>query len=185
MPPSGSSTGFADTRAAYESLDEATRQRLAGLSAQHSLEYSQGRAGYLPKQNDRGGYDLYGYHGGEPPRRPLVKVHPDTGRPNLCIGRHAHAVIGPGDQALDPAESERLLDELVDLTARPPRVHFHHWTVGDVIVWDNRRLLHRAVPFDMTEPRRMWHTRIAGDPSTERADNYPTTDTQPTTENRA
>ena len=99
--------------------------------------------------------------------RPLVKVHPDTGRPNLCIGRHAYGIIG-----MDPAESEALLDRLVLEACRPPRVHFHRWSEGDAIVWDNRRLLHCATEFDLTEPRRMWHTRIAGERQSELALNY-------------
>ena len=167
VPTEGAATGFADTRAAYEALDDATRARIADLQAYHSLYYSQGRAGYLPQKNEDGGYNGYGYHDGEPSLRPLVKVHPDTGRPNLCIGRHAYGIIG-----MDPAESERLLDELVEHTSRPPRVYFHQWTVGDAIVWDNRRLLHCATPFDMREPRKMWHTRIAGERETELALNY-------------
>jgi alpha-ketoglutarate-dependent taurine dioxygenase len=167
VPTEGAATGWADTRAAYEALDDGTRGRLQGLSAYHSLYYSQGRAGYLPTQNDRGGYDQYGYHDGEPSLRPLVKVHPETGRPNLCIGRHAYGIVG-----MDPAESERLLDELVEFTCRPPRIHFHQWTVGDTVVWDNRRLLHCATPFDMSQPRRMWHTRIAGERASELALNH-------------
>ena len=76
---------------------------IADNVAYHSLFYSQGRSGYLPsKQNDQGGYDQYGYHDLEPSLRPLVKVHPDTGRPNLLIGRHAYGIVG-----MDPAESER------------------------------------------------------------------------------
>jgi alpha-ketoglutarate-dependent taurine dioxygenase len=51
-------------------------------------------------------------------------------------------------------------------------VHFHQWSVGDTVIWDNRRLMHRATPFDMTQPRRMWHTRIAGEPATELALNH-------------
>lgn len=168
VPSCGAPTGFADMRAAYEALDEETQQQLAGLQAYHSLHYSQGRAGFLPsKTNDRGGYDQYGYHDGEPSLRPLVKVHPDTGRPNLCIGRHAYGIIG-----MDPAESEALLDRLVLEACRPPRVHFHRWSEGDAIVWDNRRLLHCATEFDLTEPRRMWHTRIAGERQSELALNY-------------
>lgn len=162
IPSHGAATGFADMRAAYESLDEATKDRLAGLSAYHSLYYSQGRAGYMPRANDDGGYNQYGYHGGEPSLRPLVKIHPDTGRPNLLIGRHAYGIVG-----MDPDESEKLLDELNEWACQPPRVYHHEWTVGDAIVWDNRRLMHRATPFDMTEPRRMWHTRIAGERATE------------------
>jgi alpha-ketoglutarate-dependent taurine dioxygenase len=167
VPPDGAATGWADMRAAYDALDDDTRSLVAGLSAYHSLYYSQGRAGYLPSEkNDRGGYDMYGYHDGEPSLRPLVKTHPETGRPNLLIGRHAYGIPG-----MDPLESERLLDRLADEACRPPRVYFHQWEVGEAVVWDNRRLMHRATPFDMTQPRRMWHTRIAGDRHSELASN--------------
>ncbi len=175
VPPSGSSTGFADMRAAHDALDQATRDQLTRLQAHHSLEYSQGRAGYLPTPDADGGYHFYGYHGGAAPLRPMIKVHPDTGRPNLCVGRHAHNIVG-----MDPTESERFIDDLNERAIQPAWTHHHHWTVGDVVVWDNRRLMHCAVPFDMSEPRRMWHTRIAGDPATELALNYPATVAAPT-----
>ena len=168
VPADGTATGWADMRAAYDELDAATRELIADKVAYHSLYYSQGRAGYLPsKQNESGGYDQYGYHDLEPSLRPLVKVHPDTGRPNLLIGRHAYGIVG-----MDTEASEALLDRLNDWACQPPRVHFHHWTVGDVVVWDNRRLMHRATPYDMTQPRRMWHTRIAGEPESELALNH-------------
>ena len=167
VPGEGAATGWADMRAAYEALDEETRTLVSGLSAYHSLYYSQGRDGYLPsKQDESGGYAQYGYHRKEPSLRPLVKVHPETGRPNLVIGRHAYGIPG-----MAPEESERLLDRLVEQACQPPRVHHHQWQVGDVVLWDNRRLLHRATPYDMTQPRRMWHTRIAGD-ATELAVNH-------------
>ncbi len=167
VPSRGGATGWADMRAAYEALDSATRQRLGGLQAYHSLYYSQGRSGYMPTRNSSGGYDMYGFHDLEPSLRPLVKVHPETGRPNLLIGRHAYGIVG-----MDDAESEAFIDGLNDEACRPPRIHHHHWTVGDAALWDNRRLMHRGTPFDMTEPRRMWHTRIAGDPASELADNH-------------
>ncbi|MCU1503367.1 MAG: Taurine catabolism dioxygenase TauD [Ilumatobacteraceae bacterium] len=168
VPSAGAATGWADMRAAYDALDEATRDRLAGLTAYHSLFYSQGREGYLPsKRDENGGYAMYGYHDQEPSLRPLVKVHPDTGRPNLLIGRHAYGIVG-----MDPDESEHLLDELNDWACQAPRVHFHQWEPGEAVVWDNRRLMHRATPFDMREPRRMWHTRIAGEPESELALNH-------------
>jgi alpha-ketoglutarate-dependent taurine dioxygenase len=166
VPASGGATGWADMRAAYEALDDETRKRIEGLSAYHSLYYSQGRVGSLPKQNEQGGYDQYGYHDGEPSLRPLVKVHPDTGRPNLLIGRHAYGIPG-----LDPDESERLLDRLNDVACQPPRLYFHQWEVGDAVIWDNRRLMHQATPFDITQARRMWHTRIAGERESELATN--------------
>lgn len=169
VPSHGAATGFADMRAAYEALDDATRARLSGLSAYHSLYYSQDRAGYLPTQHDDGSYGMYGYHGKEPSLRPLVKVHPDTGRPNLLIGRHAYNIVG-----MDPDESTALLDEINEWACQSPRVHYHQWEVGDALIWDNRRLMHCATPYDMTEPRRMWHTRIAGELDSELALNHTT-----------
>jgi alpha-ketoglutarate-dependent taurine dioxygenase len=168
VPSVGGATGFADMRAAYDALDSDTRARIAELSAFHSLYYSQGRSGYLPStKNEEGGYNQYGYHDKEPSLRPLVKLHPDTGRPNLLIGRHAYGIVG-----MDPDESERLLDHLNEWACQAPRVHHHHWDVGDTVIYDNRRLMHRATPFDMNEPRRMWHTRIAGEPKSELAVNH-------------
>jgi len=167
VPSAGAATGFADMRAAYEALDDDAKARLEGRTAKHSLYYSQGRAGYLPTKNADGGYDMYGYHDGPVPVRPLTKIHPDTGRVNLLVGRHAHEVTG-----MDPAESETFLDGLNDAACHPSRCWFHQWEVGDAVVWDNRRLMHCATPFDLTEPRRIWHTRIAGDPATETALNY-------------
>ncbi len=154
-PDEGGETGWADMRAAYDALAPAMKARIAPLSAHHSLRYSQGKVGL-------DGYNGYGMTETEAPLRPLVKIHPETGRACLMVGRHAHAIPG-----LDPAESERLLDELAAFACQPPRVYHHHWTPGDAVVWDNRALMHRACPWDMTQPRVMYHSRIAGDPVSE------------------
>jgi len=167
VPAEGAATGWADMRAAYDALDDDTRSRVASMSAYHSLYYSQGRAGYLPRKRDDGSYGAYGYHDMEPSLRPLVKYHPETGRPNLLIGRHAYGIVG-----MDPDESEKLLDDLNEWACQGARVYHHQWEVGDAVVWDNRRLMHRATPFDMTQPRRMWHSRIAGEPESELASNH-------------
>jgi alpha-ketoglutarate-dependent taurine dioxygenase len=156
VPSHGGCTEWADMRAAYDALDDETRALLEGRTAAHSIRYSQQRAGETVFE---GGY---GYDVADPPRRPLVKVHPATGRAALYIGRHAHAVSG-----MSASESEELLDRLVDFACRPPRVYTHSWTVGDLVVWDNRCVLHRAQPWDWSEPRVMKHTRISGDPATE------------------
>ena len=154
-------------RAAYEALDSQTQQRLAGMRAYHSLHYSQGRSGYMPTKTEGGTYDMYGFHDLEPSLRPLVKVHPETGRPNLLIGRHAYGILGMPED-----ESEAFLDQLNAEACQRPRIHHHQWSAGDAALWDNRRLMHRGTPFDMSEPRVMWHTRIAGDPASELADNH-------------
>lgn len=160
VPSRGGETGWADMRAAYDALDEGTRDRIAALSAHHSLIYSQAKLGHVPMEN--GGHRGYGFHDLDPPLRPLVKIHPETGRPSLVIGRHAYGIPGLADD-----ESVRLLAELVEFACQPPRTYHHDWSLGDAVLWDNRCLLHRACPWDMTEPRVMYHARIAGDPATE------------------
>ncbi len=167
VPEGGAPTGWADMRAAYDDLDDEKRRQLEQLTARHSLYYSQGRSGYLPSQNESGGYDLYGYHELDVSVHPLIKVHPETGRPNLLIGRHAHDISG-----MSVEESEKFIDELNDWACQEPRIHHHRWEEGDAVVWDNRRLMHRGTPWDMKLARVMWHTRIAGDPATETALNH-------------
>ncbi|MBM4256365.1 MAG: TauD/TfdA family dioxygenase [Deltaproteobacteria bacterium] len=89
VPSAGGQTEWADMRAAYDALDEAIRTRIAALSAYHSLYYSQGRIGHKVAVGAG-----YGFHREEPPLRPLVKVHPVTGRKSLFIGRHAYGIPG-------------------------------------------------------------------------------------------
>lgn len=166
----GGSTGFADMRAAYETLDDETRDRIAGLSAHHSRRYSMERAGHHIDESVAG--QLYGYDVADPPLRPLVKTHPATGFPNLVIGQHACDIVG-----LTAEASTDLLDRLNDHATNDALTYHHDWTVGDTVIWDNRRLMHRATPHDPGQPRRMWHTRIAGDPATESALNHPSAPT--------
>lgn len=157
VPSEGGETEWADMRAAYEALDSDTRVRIADLAAHHSIRYSQRRAGFGGEYSG-----AYGYEVDAAPLRPLVKTHPVTGRPALFTGRHAHDIPG-----MDPADSERLLDALLDEACQPPRVISHRWKPGDVVLWDNRCALHRARPYDITQRRIMKHVRIAGDPATE------------------
>jgi len=157
VPRSGGATEWADMRAAYDSLDDEMKQRIAPLSAFHSIRYSQAQLGFADAIDGAYGYDVK-----DTPLRPLVKVHPVTKRPALYIGRHAHAIPG-----LTADESTQLLADLLAFACRPPRVYTHHWTPGDIAVWDNRCVLHHACGYDYNEPRVMKHTRISGE-ATER-----------------
>jgi len=159
VPPAGGETEWADCRAAWDVLDAATRERIRTLNAYHSYFYSQRRLGHEVATGQ-----AYGFFDGPPPLRPLVKRHPVTGREALYIGRHACDIPG-----LDAAESERLLDELMAFTCQPPRTYMHRWQPGDVVVWDNRCLLHRARPYDHRHERVMMHTRVRGEPESESA----------------
>jgi len=157
VPPAGGETELADMRAAYDALDTATKQRIADLRAQHSLYHSQAKIGHIAKTGAG-----YGYHAMGAPVRPLVKTHPVTRRKSLFVGRHAYNVEG-----LNAAESETLLDDLLTFACQPPRIYRHNWQPGDVIIWDNRCVLHRARPYDYDQARVMRHTRVAGDPASE------------------
>jgi alpha-ketoglutarate-dependent taurine dioxygenase len=160
VPSSGGETAWADMRAAYDALDPAMKTRIADLSAYHSLHYSQSKLGHAHQAGSA--YSGYGFQVKDPPLRPLVKVHPETGRKALMVGRHAYGIPGLAADA-----SEQLLDALTAFACQPPRVYTHHWQPGDAVVWDNRCLMHRACPWDMRDPRVMYHARIAGDPVTE------------------
>ena len=157
VPSKGGQTGWADMRAGYAALDGELKTKIEGLSAYHSLYHSQRKMGHDPKTGSG-----YGFNDQEPPLRPLVKIHPETGVPALLIGRHAFNIPG-----LSEKESEKLLGGLTDFACQAPRVYVHDWTVGDAILWDNRCLMHRAYPWDFSEAREMWLARIAGNPLTE------------------
>ena len=157
VPRSGGETQLADMRAGYAALDEETKKQVNQLSAYHSTEFSQANdLGDYPSSNE-------GIYHGEAYLRPLVKVHPETGLPNLFVGRHAFGI-----PEFDREASRALLKKLVDFVAsEPQRVYTHRWQVGDTLLWDNRALLHRACPYDYEEPRVMTATRVAGDEVTE------------------
>ena len=179
VPSRGGQTEWADMRAAYDALDESMRDRLKDLCAYHSLYHSQTVVGGDDDTTAQGLATLHGQPGsrsplgpghrrtdpdGEPPLRHLVKIHPETERPALFIGRHAYGIPG-----LTTDESKRLLDGLVTFATEPPRVYSHNWTVGDVAMWDNRCVLHRARPWPLEEARAMHHTRVNGEIETEAA----------------
>ena len=163
VPPEGGETEFADMRAAYDALSPQMQEKLEGLSAHHSLYHSQSKAGYLHKTDH-----LYGFHDKGAPLRPVIKTHPETGRKSIYTGRHAYGIVG-----MAPEESEALLDALLEDACQPPRTYRHSWQVGDLAVWDNRCLMHRARPYDTNHPRVLRASRIAGEPETELAPTYP------------
>ncbi len=145
VPAEGGETQFADMRAGYEALSFDARQRIAGLVAEHSFA---GDA-YLTDAER----EILA-----PVEHPIVQRHPGSGREALFVGRHARTVVG-----LDAIEGRRLIDDLREQACRAPRIYTHRWTVGDVVVWDNRCVLHRGRPWDMAQPRVMRRLTIAGD----------------------
>ena len=164
VPKAQGDTAFADMRAAWDALDDKTRDQITGLSAYHSLAHSQRELGEETKGSDSE-YIGYGLDVEDTPLRPLLKIHPETGRKTLAVGRHAYGIPG-----LSPEASAELLENLIQFAVSDDhRTYQHRWQQGDVVVWDNRCLLHRACSWDYSEPRVMLHSRIAGDPATESA----------------
>ncbi|MGI9611412.1 MAG: TauD/TfdA dioxygenase family protein [Acidimicrobiales bacterium] len=164
VPDDGGQTELADSRSAYAELDQATKDRIADLSAYHSTNFSQANdLGDFPGSDANGHYGTV-YHP-EAFLRPLVKVHPETGIPNLFVGRHAFGIPG-----LSREESRELIRSLIDFVVSDDRrVYSHDWQPGDTLFWDNRFVLHRARPYDYTKARHLIGTRVAGDPATELA----------------
>ena len=88
---------------------------------------------------------------------PLVWLH-RSGRRSLVIGATADHIAG-----MDLDEGRALLRDLLDRSTAPDRVFRHHWTVGDMVIWDNRGVLHRACRYDPDSPRDMHRTTFVGD----------------------
>ena len=164
VPKAQGDTAFADMRAACAALDKNTREQIADLSAYHSLAHSQRQLGEETKGSDSE-YIGYGLDVENTPLRPLLKIHPETGVETLAVGRHAFGIPG-----LSAEESAKLLEDLIQFSVSDDhRTYQHRWNQGDLVVWDNRCLLHRACAWDYAEPRVMLHSRIAGNPATESA----------------
>ena len=182
VPKDGGQTEWADMRAAYDELDSVTRTRIHKLCAYHSLYRSQGKIGdgeevtaaalanLHARDRKKPGNDLHKGYGqqGEDPLRSLVKKHPETGRHALYIGRHAYAIPG-----MTESEAQQLLDELLTSACQTAHVLTHEWEVGDLVMWDNRCVLHRARPWPLDQARVMQHTRVDGELESESALNSP------------
>ena len=152
VPSTGGETEFADMRAAYEALDEQRRCWLAAKVAVHSFRYSQGQVGGLDIMSEA---ELDAI---PPVEHPLVVTHPASGRKSLFIGRHASHIVGE-----DVEEGRALLRALCTEACRNERVYRHSWQVGDVVIWDNRCVLHRGLSYPVDEARIMCRTTVAGE----------------------
>jgi alpha-ketoglutarate-dependent 2,4-dichlorophenoxyacetate dioxygenase len=136
VPPVGGHTEFADLRAAYETLPAATKERLRGLMAEHSLLYSRGKLGFTDfNDEERKAF--------APVVRPLVRTLPDSNRSTLYIASHVGRIRGLSDE-----EATTLMNELTAHATQRQFVYTHRWRVGDVVMWDNRCTMHRGTDYD-------------------------------------
>ena len=145
VPAEGGDTPFASLYRAYDALPEAERKRLRGLRARHSYTWMYDkRPGVEPLTPEQRARTPDVTH-------PMVRVHPDTGREGLYINRETVA----GIDGLGAAERDALIARLFDFVLQPQFCYTHKWRAGDLVIWDNRGLLHTATPYDMDRHQRL------------------------------
>jgi alpha-ketoglutarate-dependent 2,4-dichlorophenoxyacetate dioxygenase len=152
--PVGGNTEYADMRAAYDALDAATRAEIEDLVCEHSLMYSRGSLGMLEYSDEEKAMF-------KPVRQRLVRTHPVTKRKSLYLSSHAGAILG-----MPMAEARILLRDLNEHATQPKFVYAHTWRLGDLVMWDNRQVMHRVRRYDDNQPRDMRRTTVAGDVGT-------------------
>ena len=152
--PIGGNTEFADMRAAYDALDADTRAEIEDLVCEHSLMYSRGSLGMLEYSDEERA--LF-----RPVRQRLVRTHPVSGRKSLYLSSHAGAIIG-----MPMPEARILLRDLTEHATQPQFVYVHRWRAWDLVMWDNRQMMHRVRRYDEGQPRDMRRTTVAGDAPT-------------------
>jgi alpha-ketoglutarate-dependent 2,4-dichlorophenoxyacetate dioxygenase len=153
LPPDGHATEFADLRAAYDALSEATKTRIADLVAEHSIARSRSIIGFEYSAEEQA------FH--PPVRQRVVRFHPGSGRLTLYLASHASHIIG-----WPIPEGRSLLLDLIDHATQPQFVYHHEWRSGDLVWWDDRCTMHRARPRDSDNIRDMRRATISDVAST-------------------
>ena len=150
IPSAGGDTGFASMRAAFAALDPAEQDELRGRVAIHDFGWSRTRVdAALVTEAERSQH---------PPVRQALVLEENPHGPALYLGAHARSIEGMGE-----AESRVLIDRLMALATQPAFTYAHRWRPHDLVIWDNRAVLHRATPFaTTTERRHMVRTCVAG-----------------------
>ncbi|MFC5752911.1 TauD/TfdA dioxygenase family protein [Actinomadura rugatobispora] len=152
VDPAGGDTEFANTFLAYQALPEKEKAELDGLRVVHSFAAAQLRANPEASERERAVWE-----------RVSPKVHPlvwtrQNGRRSLLVGATAGEVVGR-----PPEEGRALLDRLTEWATQPRFVLRHRWRRGDLVIWDNTGMLHRAMPFEPTSLRLMHRTTLVGE----------------------
>jgi alpha-ketoglutarate-dependent 2,4-dichlorophenoxyacetate dioxygenase len=153
IPAAGGNTEFADMRAAYDALDEATKREIHDLVCLHSQLFSRGILGFTDfTEAEREKW--------APVRQRLVRRHPSTGRLSLYLASHAGAIEG-----WPVPEARALLGDLTEHATQRQFVYAHVWRQHDLVMWDNRVTMHRARHYDHKEVRDMRRTTLTNEVS--------------------
>jgi alpha-ketoglutarate-dependent taurine dioxygenase len=152
VPPEGGDTQFSNARMAYAALSPAMKARLEGLMTVHDWVASRLNSGTSPATEEQ-------KQARPPVSHPLVRTHPETGEKSLYLGVHVSHIEG-----MERAESTALLAELTRHIGEERFPYTHRWRVGDVVMWDNRCLHHRALDnYDIAAyPRELNRTVVVG-----------------------
>lgn len=152
VDPAGGDTEFSSTYAAYDALPEEQKAHISGLQVVHTFAHAQSLANPDATEEQRAQWNRV------PARtHPLVWTHRD-GRKSMLLGATADKVVGwPSD------DSRELLDRLLDWSTQPQFTIRHRWRTGDLVMWDNTGMLHRALSFEPTSVRLMHRTTLAGE----------------------
>jgi alpha-ketoglutarate-dependent 2,4-dichlorophenoxyacetate dioxygenase len=151
IPGAGGNTEFADMRAAYDALDDATKREVDGLVCEHSIAFSRAELGFA---------DFAEAHRAKiaPVRHRLVSTHPVTGRKSLYLASHIGGIVG-----WPVPEARAFIRDLTEHATQKQFVHAHMWRVNDLVMWDNRATMHRARRYDdMNQVRDMRRTTLRG-----------------------
>ena len=145
----GGETEFADMRAAWDALPDARKRELDRLVVEHSIFRSRSQIGFADF-NDEISKEL------PPVRQALVRHHGYSRRTSLYLASHASHIISR------PVEEGRaLIEELIAFATQAQFVHQHRWTVGDLVIWDNRCTMHRGRPYDDAQRRVLHRTTVS------------------------
>ena len=150
IPSAGGNTEFADMRAAYDALDADTKTKVEDMICEHSQIYSRGKLGFTFNDEE---LELM-----KPVRQVMVRRHPVTGRKSLYLSAHAGAIIG-----MPLPEAKLFLMNINEFATEKRFVYAHQWHQYDLVMWDNRQVMHRARAYDESQPRDMRRTTIAGE----------------------
>jgi alpha-ketoglutarate-dependent 2,4-dichlorophenoxyacetate dioxygenase len=149
IPSEGGETQFADMRAAWDALPDRMKARLEGLICEHTQLFSRARIGFTDWSEEERAKMA-------PVPQVLVRTHPGSGRKSLFLSSHAGRIRG-----MEEPEARMMLMDLVEHATQREFVHTHRWTVGDLVMWDNRCTMHRAREYDDTQVRDMHRTTVS------------------------
>ena len=146
----GGQTEFADLRAAYDALDAAAKAEVEDLVCEHSLMYSREQLGFTEFASDE-------REAMRPVRQRLVRTHPVTARRSLFLAAHIGTIVG-----WPVPEARAFIRDLMEHATQPRFVYSHQWRQWDLVMWDNRQVMHRVRRFDDAKVRDMRRTTVGG-----------------------